>query len=190
MRLGVLGLQFLLASLCDHALAAAGAEPDPVSPGAGAAGLCLCRAASDGLGLRWTWGCAGPRWRPTSDKRPYIIVGMVGFAGDGAPGGDLEQWRDPADGGGGMATAAQAGLCGAMLAGALHFVLLSKVWTTETAGLCCGLALGLLALRLLPKRCGAGRCSGLTASRAKLAHARILLQSGVIVAKVAPTTRF
>jgi methionine sulfoxide reductase heme-binding subunit len=38
----------------------------------------------------------------------------------------------------------------AILAGVLHFVLLSKVWTTEVL-VYAGLSLGLLAIRLLPK---------------------------------------
>ncbi len=49
--LGERGLQFLLASLGDHAAAAGGAEPASLSPVAGAAALSVCHIASDRLGL-------------------------------------------------------------------------------------------------------------------------------------------
>ena len=46
----------------------------------------------------------------------------------------------------------------AILAGVLHYILLSKVWTPELL-VYTGLALGLLALRLVPKTVSRGQAA-------------------------------
>jgi methionine sulfoxide reductase heme-binding subunit len=147
-RLGILGLQFLIASLAITPLRRVGLN------------LIRFRRA---LGLlaffyvalhltAWVWLDMGLRWSEMAAdlwKRPYIIAGMVGFAAllPLALTSTNAAIRR-------MGPAAWGRLHRlaylAILAGVLHFVLLSKVWTTEVL-VYAGLSLGLLAIRLLPK---------------------------------------
>jgi methionine sulfoxide reductase heme-binding subunit len=147
-QLGLLGLQFLIASLAITPLRRVGLN------------LIRFRRA---LGLlaffyvalhltAWVWLDMGLRWSEMAAdlwKRPYIIAGMVGFAAllPLALTSTNAAIRK-------MGPAAWGRLHRlaylAILAGVLHFALLSKVWTTEVL-VYVGLSLGLLAFRLLPK---------------------------------------
>jgi methionine sulfoxide reductase heme-binding subunit len=147
-RLGLLGLQFLIASLAISPLRRAGLN------------LIRFRRA---LGLlaffyvvlhlvAWIWLDMGLRWSEMAAdlwKRPYIIAGMVGLAALlplalTSTNAAIRQMGPVAWG----RLHRLAYL--AILAGILHFVLLSKVWTTEVL-LYAALSLGLLAIRLLPR---------------------------------------
>ena len=151
--LGERGLQFLLASLAITPLRRAGLN------------LLRFRRA---LGLlsfiyvalhlvAWVWLDMGLRWGEMAadlTKRPFVILGMIGFlvmiplaatSWNGAirrMGSAAWRWLHK------LAYVA-------ILAGAAHLALLSKVWTTEVL-VYLGLALGLLALRMAPK-VGMGR---------------------------------
>jgi sulfoxide reductase heme-binding subunit YedZ len=95
------------------------------------------------MGLRWS-EMAADLW-----KRPYIIAGMVGFAALlplALTSSNAAIRRMGPVAWGRLHRLAYL----AILAGVLHFALLSKVWTGEVL-IYCGLALGLLAVRLLPK---------------------------------------
>ena len=147
-RLGILGLQFLIASLAVTPLRRVGLN------------LIRFRRA---LGLlaffyvalhltAWVWLDMGLRWSEMAAdlwKRPYIIAGMVGFAAllplaMTSTNAAIRRLGPVAWG----RLHRLAYL--AIVAGIVHFVLLSKVWTTEVL-VYGGLALGLLAFRLLPK---------------------------------------
>ena len=146
--LGERGLQFLLASLAITPLRRLGLN------------LLRFRRA---LGLlsfvyvtlhvvAWVWLDMGLRWgEMLADltKRPFVILGMVGFMvmiplAATSWNGAIRR----------MGSAAWNRLHKlayvAILAGAVHLALLSKVWTTEVL-IYLGLALGLLALRLVPR---------------------------------------
>lgn len=146
--LGERGLQFLLASLAITPLRRVGLN------------LLRFRRA---LGLlsfiyvtlhlvAWVWLDMGLRWgEMLADltKRPFVIVGMIGF---------LVMIPLAATSWNGAIRRLGAAAWNrlhklayvAILAGAVHLALLSKVWTTEVL-VYLGLALGLLALRLAPK---------------------------------------
>lgn len=154
--LGERGLQFLLASLAITPLRRAGLN------------LIRFRRA---LGLlaflyvalhltAWVWLDMGLRWgEMLADltKRPFVIVGMVGFVvlvplAATSWNGAIRR----------MGAAAWGRLHKlayvAILAGVLHYVLLSKVWTAEVL-VYAAIALGLLTLRLVPKAGQARRTS-------------------------------
>ncbi len=146
--LGESGLQFLLASLAVTPLRRAGLN------------LLRFRRA---LGLlsfiyvtlhlaAWVWLDMGLRWgEMLADltKRPFVIVGMIGF---------LVMIPLAATSWNGAIRRLGAAAWNrlhklsyvAILAGAAHLALLSKVWTTEVL-IYLGLALALLAVRLVPK---------------------------------------
>jgi sulfoxide reductase heme-binding subunit YedZ len=146
--LGERGLQFLLASLAITPLRRVGLN------------LIRFRRA---LGLlaflyvalhltAWVWLDMGLRWTEMAadlTKRPYIIIGMVGF---------LVMLPLAATSWNGAIRAMGAAAWNrlhrlayvAILAGVLHLALLVKVWTVETL-VYVVLALGLLAVRLVPK---------------------------------------
>jgi sulfoxide reductase heme-binding subunit YedZ len=147
-RLGILGLQFLIASLAISPLRRFGLN------------LIRFRRA---LGLlaffyvalhlaAWVWLDMGLRWSEMAAdlwKRPYIIAGMVGFAAVlplALTSTNAAIRRMGPVAWGRLHRLAYL----AILAGVLHFVLLSKVWTTEVL-VYVGLSLGLLAFRLLPR---------------------------------------
>jgi methionine sulfoxide reductase heme-binding subunit len=147
-RLGILGLQFLIASLAISPLRRFGLN------------LIRFRRA---LGLlaffyvalhlaAWVWLDMGLRWSEMAAdlwKRPYIIAGMVGFAALLPL--TLTSTNAAIRRMGPVAWGRLHRLAYlAILAGVLHFVLLSKVWTTEVL-VYAGLSLGLLAFRLLPR---------------------------------------
>jgi methionine sulfoxide reductase heme-binding subunit len=148
--LGERGLQFLLASLA-------------ITPLRRFLGLNLLRFRR-ALGLlafgyvalhlvAWIWLDMGLRWGEMAadlTKRPYIILGMVGFAALvplAVTSTNAAIRRMGPQAWGRLHKLAYL----AILAGALHLVLLSKVWTGEVL-LYVGLAIGLLALRLVPKQ--------------------------------------
>lgn len=146
--LGERGLQFLLASLAITPLRRLGLN------------LLRFRRA---LGLlafgyvalhltAWVWLDMGLRFGEMAadlTKRPYIIIGMVGF---------LVMVPLAATSWNGAIRRMGAAAWGrlhrlayvAILAGVLHLALLVKVWTVETL-IYAGLALALLAVRLVPK---------------------------------------
>lgn len=146
--LGERGLQFLLASLAITPLRRVGLNLIRFRR---ALGLLAFLYVALHLAA-WVWLDMGLRWTEMAadlTKRPYIIVGMVGFLvmlplaatswngairRMGAPG-----WNR-------LHKLAYV----AILAGVLHLSLLVKVWTTETL-VYVALAVGLLALRLVPK---------------------------------------
>lgn len=146
--LGERGLQFLLASLAVTPLRRVGLN------------LLRFRRA---LGLlsfiyvtlhlaAWVWLDMGLRWgEMLADltKRPFVIVGMIGFLvmiplAATSWNGAIRR----------LGSAAWNRLHKlayvSILAGAAHLALLSKVWTTEVL-IYLGLALALLAVRLVPK---------------------------------------
>jgi methionine sulfoxide reductase heme-binding subunit len=148
-RLGELGLQFLLASLA-------------ITPVRRFVGLNLIRFRR-ALGLlafayislhltAWVWLDMGLRWSEMAAdlvKRPYVILGMVGFLALVPLA--LTSTNRAIRAMGPVAWARLHRLTYvAILAGILHLVLLSKVWTVEVM-IYSGLAILLLALRLLPK---------------------------------------
>jgi methionine sulfoxide reductase heme-binding subunit len=102
--------------------------------------------------VAWVWLDMGLRWSEMAAdlwKRPYIIAGMVGFAALlplALTSTNAAIRRMGPVAWGRLHRLAYL----AILAGILHFALLSKVWTTEVL-VYAGLGLGLLAIRLLPK---------------------------------------
>ena len=146
--LGERGLQFLLASLAITPLRRVGLN------------LLRFRRA---LGLlafgyvalhltAWVWLDMGLRWAEMAadlTKRPYIIIGMVGFLVMLPLA--ATSWNGAIRRMGAVAWNRLHRLAYvAILAGVLHLALLVKVWTVETL-VYVALALGLLAVRLLPK---------------------------------------
>jgi sulfoxide reductase heme-binding subunit YedZ len=146
--LGEYGLQFLLASLAISPLRRAGLN------------LLRFRRA---LGLlsflyvalhltAWVWLDMGLRWQEMLadlTKRPFVIVGMIGFLVMLPLA--LTSWNGAIRRLGAAAWTRLHKLAYvAVLAGVVHLALLSKVWTVEVL-VYVGLALGLLALRLVPK---------------------------------------
>ncbi len=147
-RLGVLGLQFLLASLAITPLRRLGLNLIRFRRALGLLAfgyvtLHLTAWVTLDMGLRWS-EMAADLW-----KRPYVILGMVGFLTLiplAATSSNAVMRR--------MGPVAWARLhrlvYATLVAGLLHLVLLSKVWTGEVL-VYSGLGVGLLALRLLPR---------------------------------------
>jgi methionine sulfoxide reductase heme-binding subunit len=146
-RLGELGLQFLLASLAITPLRRLGLNLLRFRRALG-----LLAFAYVALHLTaWVWLDMGLRWNEMAAdlvKRPYVILGMLGFMA-----------MVPL-----AATSTNAAIRKlgplawrrlhrlayvALAAGALHLVLLSKVWTAEVL-VYSGLAVVLLGSRLVP----------------------------------------
>jgi methionine sulfoxide reductase heme-binding subunit len=156
-RLGEVGLQFLLASLAITPLRRIGLNLIRFRRALGllAFGYIVLHLVA------WVWLDMGLRWAEvTADlwKRPYIILGMVGLLAMlplAATSSNAAIRRLGPKAWGRLHRLAYV----AILAGVLHLVLLSKVWTVETL-VYVGLALGLLAVRLVPK---AGRSRAATA---------------------------
>ncbi|MFN3991273.1 MAG: protein-methionine-sulfoxide reductase heme-binding subunit MsrQ [Tabrizicola flagellatus] len=155
-RLGELGLQFLLASLAITPLRRAGLNLIRFRR---ALGLLAFLHVALHL-VAWVWLDMGLRWSEMAAdlvKRPYVILGMVGFVvmiplAATSWNGAIRR----------MGAAAWSRLHRlayvAILAGVAHLALLSKVWTTEVL-VYVVLALALLALRLVPKASAARRAS-------------------------------
>ena len=147
-RLGELGLQFLIASLAITPLRRVGLNLIRFRR---AMGLLAFGYISLHL-VAWVWLDMGLRWSEMAAdlwKRPYIVAGMIGFAALlplAATSTNAAIRRMGPVAWGRLHRLAYV----AILAGVLHFVLLSKVWTAEVL-VYAGLALGLLAIRLLPK---------------------------------------
>ena len=146
--LGERGLQFLLASLAITPLRRVGLN---LLRFRRALGLLSFIYVSLHL-TAWVWLDMGLRWdEMLADltKRPFVILGMVGFVvmiplAATSWNGAIRR----------LSAAAWNRLHKlayvAILAGAAHLALLSKVWTTEVL-VYVGLALGLLAVRLIPR---------------------------------------
>lgn len=155
-RLGELGLQFLLASLAITPLRRAGLNLIRFRR---ALGLLAFLYVTLHL-VAWVWLDMGLRWSEMAAdlvKRPYVILGMVGFVvmiplAATSWNGAIRR----------MGAAAWNRLHRlayvAILAGVAHLALVSKVWTTEVL-VYLGLALALLALRLVPRTPAARRVS-------------------------------
>ena len=147
-QLGLLGLQFLLASLAISPLRRVGLNLIRFRR---ALGLLAFGYVALHL-VAWVWLDMGLRWSEMAAdlwKRPYIIAGMAGFAALlplalTSTNAALRRMGPVAWGR--LHRLAYV----AILAGLLHFALLSKVWTMEVL-VYVGLGLGLLAIRLLPK---------------------------------------
>jgi sulfoxide reductase heme-binding subunit YedZ len=147
-QLGLLGLQFLMASLAVTPLRRLGLNLIRFRR---ALGLISFAYVSLHL-VAWVWLDMSLRWSEMAAdlwKRPYIIAGMIGFAALLPLA--LTSTNAAIRRMGPLAWGRLHKLAYlAILAGILHFVLLSKVWTTEVL-VYAGLAMGLLAIRLLPK---------------------------------------
>jgi methionine sulfoxide reductase heme-binding subunit len=147
-RLGVIGLQFLLASLAITPLRRVGLNLIRFRRALGLlafgyVALHLAAWVTLDMGLRWS-EMAADLW-----KRPYVILGMVGFLALlplAATSSNAAIRRMGPVAWGRLHRLAYA----ALVAGLLHLALLSKVWSAEVL-VYCGLGLLLLALRLLPK---------------------------------------
>ena len=146
--LGERGLQFLLASLAITPLRRLGLN---LLRFRRALGLLSFIYVSLHL-VAWVWLDMGLRWGEMLGdltKRPFVILGMIGF---------LVMIPLAATSWNGAIRRMGAAAWGrlhklayvAILAGAVHLALLSKVWTGEVL-LYLGLTLGLLALRLVPR---------------------------------------
>lgn len=151
--LGERGLQFLLASLAITPLRRVGLN---LLRFRRALGLLSFLYVSLHL-VAWVWLDMGLRWSEMAadlTKRPFVILGMVGFVVMIPLA--ATSWNRAIRAMGAAAWNRLHKLAYvAILAGAVHLALLSKVWTTEVL-IYLGLAFGLLALRLVP-RAGAGR---------------------------------
>jgi methionine sulfoxide reductase heme-binding subunit len=146
--LGERGLQFLLASLAITPFRRVGLN---LLRFRRALGLLSFTYVTLHL-VAWVWLDMGLRWgEMLADltKRPFVILGMIGFlvmiplAATSCNGAIR---RMGAAGWNRLHKLTYV----AILAGAVHLALLSKVWTTEVL-VYLALALGLLALRLVPK---------------------------------------
>jgi sulfoxide reductase heme-binding subunit YedZ len=146
--LGERGLQFLLASLAITPLRRVGLN---LLRFRRALGLLAFVYVTLHL-VAWVWLDMGLRWSEMLadlTKRPFVIVGMIGF---------LVMIPLAATSWNGAIRRLGAAAWNrlhklayvAILAGAVHLALLSKVWTTEVL-VYFGLALGLLAVRLIPR---------------------------------------
>ena len=102
--------------------------------------------------VAWVWLDMGLRWSEMLadlTKRPFVILGMIGFLVMIPLA--LTSWNGAIRRMGALAWGRLHRLAYvAILAGAAHLALLSKVWTTEVL-VYLALTLGLLALRLLPR---------------------------------------
>lgn len=146
--LGEHGLQFLLASLAVTPLRRVGLN---LLRFRRALGLLSFIYVSLHL-VAWVWLDMGLRWgEMLADltKRPFVIVGMIGFVVMIPLA--ATSWNGAIRRLGASAWNRLHKLAYlAILAGALHLALLSKVWTTEVL-VYLGLALALLAVRLIPR---------------------------------------
>ncbi len=153
-RLGELGLQFLLASLAITPLRRVGLNLIRFRR---ALGLLAFLYVSLHL-VAWVWLDMDLRWAEMAAdlaKRPYVILGMIGFAllvplALTSTNAAIRR----------MGPVAWKRLhqlsYGAILAGIAHFTLIEKVWTAELI-LYLAVTLGLLGLRLLPSRAPSGQ---------------------------------
>lgn len=147
-RLGELGLQFLLASLAISPLRRLGLNLTRFRRALGLLAfgyvtLHLVAWVGLDMGLRWS-EMAADLW-----KRPYVMLGMAGFVAMLPLA--LTSTNAAIRRMGPVAWGRLHRLAyGALMAGILHFVLLSKVWTVEIL-VYAGLAIVLLGLRLLPR---------------------------------------
>lgn len=146
--LGERGLQFLLASLAITPLRRVGLNLLRFRRALG-----LLAFLYVGLHLlAWVWLDMGLRWSEVLadlTRRPFVILGMIGFLVMIPLA--LTSWNGAIRRMGAVAWGRLHRLAYlAILAGAAHLALLSKVWTTEVL-VYLTLALGLLALRLLPR---------------------------------------
>ena len=147
-RLGELGLQFLLASLAVTPLRRLGLNLIRFRRALGLLAfgyvtLHLMAWVGLDMGLRWS-EMAADLW-----KRPYVMLGMAGFVAMlplalTSTNAAIRRMGPVAWG------RLHRIAYGALMAGILHFVLLSKVWTVEIL-VYAGLAIVLLGLRLLPR---------------------------------------
>lgn len=146
--LGERGLQFLLASLAITPLRRVGLN---LLRFRRALGLLSFLYVSLHL-TAWVWLDMGLRWSEMLadlTKRPFVILGMIGFVVMIPLA--MTSWNGAIRRMGAAAWNRLHKLAYvAILAGAVHLALLSKVWTTEVL-VYVGLAAGLLALRLVPK---------------------------------------
>jgi sulfoxide reductase heme-binding subunit YedZ len=146
--LGERGLQFLLASLAITPLRRVGLNFLRFRR---ALGLLAFLYVSLHL-TTWIWLDMGLRWSEMLadlTKRPYIIIGMIGFAALLPLA--LTSWNGAIRRMGAAAWGRLHRLAYvAILAGVLHYSLLVKVWTVEVL-IYVILAVGLLAMRLLPR---------------------------------------
>lgn len=147
-RLGELGLQFLLATLAISPLRRAGLNLVRFRR---ALGLLAFGYVSLHL-VAWVWLDMDLRWAEMAAdlaKRPYVILGMVGFVMIIPLAATSTNRAIRA-----MGPVAWGRLHRlvyvAILAGVAHLVLMQKVWTAEVL-VYVALTLGLLALRLLPR---------------------------------------
>jgi methionine sulfoxide reductase heme-binding subunit len=147
-RLGELGLQFLLASLAISPLRRLGLN---LLRFRRALGLLAFLYIALHL-LAWVWLDMGLRWpEVVADlwKRPYVILGMLGFLAmlplALTSSNAAIRWLGAA----GWKRLHRLAYV-ALIAGILHLVLLSKVWNAEVLAYS-GLAILLLAARLMPR---------------------------------------
>lgn len=146
--LGERGLQFLLASLAITPLRRVGLN---LLRFRRALGLLSFTYVSLHL-VAWVWLDMGLRWdEMLADltKRPFVILGMIGFLVTvplAATSWNGAIRRMGAAGWNRLHKLAYV----AILAGAVHLALISKIWTTEVL-VYLGLAIGLLAVRLIPR---------------------------------------
>ncbi len=146
-RLGLLGLQFLLASLAITPLRRVGLNLIRFRR---ALGLLAFGYVSLHL-VAWVWLDMGLRWSEMAAdlvKRPYVILGMIGFVALVPLAATSTNYAIRRMGPVGWRRLHRLAYL-AVLAGALHLVLLSKVWTAQVL-VYAGLAVLLVALRLLP----------------------------------------
>jgi methionine sulfoxide reductase heme-binding subunit len=146
--LGERGLQFLLASLAITPLRRVGLN---LLRFRRALGLLSFIYVSLHL-VAWVWLDMGLRWdEMLADltKRPFVILGMIGFLALVPLA--ATSWNGAIRRMGAAAWNRLHKLAYlAILAGAVHLALISKIWTTEVL-VYLGLALGLLAVRLIPR---------------------------------------
>ncbi len=148
-RLGELGLQFLLASLAITPLRRIRLNLIRFRRALGLAAFFYIAMHL----TAWVWLDMGLRWAEViADlwKRPYIILGMVGFLAMlplAATSGNWAIRRMGPQAWGRLHRLAYV----AVVAGVLHLLMLVKVWTAEELTYA-ALAVGLLAVRLMPKR--------------------------------------
>lgn len=154
--LGERGLQFLLASLAITPLRRVGLNFLRFRR---ALGLLAFLYVTLHL-VAWVWLDMGLRWNEMLadlTKRPFVILGMVGFVVMIPLA--LTSWNGAIRRLGAAAWNRLHKLAYvAILAGAAHLALLSKVWTTEVL-IYLGLTLGLLAVRLIPRAAGRRQAS-------------------------------
>lgn len=155
-RLGELGLQFLLASLAITPLRRVGLNLIRFRR---ALGLLAFLYVSLHL-VAWVWLDMDLRWAEMAAdlaKRPYVILGMIGFAllvplALTSTNAAIRRMGPVA-----WKRLHQLSYV-AILSGIAHFTLIEKVWTAELI-LYLAVTLGLLGLRLLPSRAPSGQAA-------------------------------